>query len=132
MSESPIPILLVEDSQAEARLLVEYLGATGEPFQVTHVAQLGEALAQLSANAFAAVLLDLHMPGMDGYETAQFIRSRKRTARTFGAMCVNPECQQCFTVDTCQYWHWSKSKAMHERGTEHRVYYMNIAEKGVA
>ena len=28
------------------------------------------------------MLIDLHMPGMDGYETAELVRSRKRTSRT--------------------------------------------------
>lgn len=61
---------------------------------------------------------------------AQVTLTRQRTARTFGAQC--PECDQCWTVDTCLSWHWSKSKALHERGTGHRVYYMNIATEGVA
>jgi signal transduction histidine kinase len=40
-----------------------------------------EALKQLLSEEFAVILLDLHMPGMDGYETAAFIRQRKRTSR---------------------------------------------------
>ena len=41
-----------------------------------------EALKRLLTEEFALILLDLHMPGMDGYETAALIRSRKRTADT--------------------------------------------------
>ena len=47
------------------------------------VARSGEeALRRLLTEEFAVILLDLHMPGMDGYETAELIRSRKRTSRT--------------------------------------------------
>ncbi|HEX2727888.1 MAG TPA: response regulator, partial [Beijerinckiaceae bacterium] len=40
-----------------------------------------EALRHLLEGEFAVILLDVFMPGMDGYETAQLIRQRKQTAR---------------------------------------------------
>ena len=41
-----------------------------------------EAMRQLRDGDFAAVLLDLHMPGMDGIETARLIRAQKRSRET--------------------------------------------------
>ena len=38
-----------------------------------------EALQHLLHDDFAVILLDLNMPGMDGYETARPVRARKRT-----------------------------------------------------
>ncbi len=40
-----------------------------------------EALRQLLRGEFAVILLDVYMPGLDGYETAQIIRSREQTKR---------------------------------------------------
>ena len=46
------------------------------------VAESGEeALRHLLKGEFAVILLDVYMPGMDGYETAQIIRSREQTKR---------------------------------------------------
>ncbi|MFN3727096.1 MAG: response regulator [Allosphingosinicella sp.] len=40
-----------------------------------------EALRHLLKGEFAVILLDVYMPGMDGYETAQMVRSREQTKR---------------------------------------------------
>ncbi|MEI7037021.1 response regulator [Fulvimonas yonginensis] len=40
-----------------------------------------EALRHLLKSEFAVILLDVYMPGMDGYETAQIIRAREQTKR---------------------------------------------------
>src|SRR5688500_5026954 len=39
-----------------------------------------EALKLLLDHDYAAILLDVQMPGMDGFETAEFIKGRERTA----------------------------------------------------
>src|SRR5215210_7874165 len=40
-----------------------------------------EALRHLLKGEFAVILLDVYMPGMDGYETAQLIREREQSKR---------------------------------------------------
>lgn len=41
-----------------------------------------EALKQVLKHDFAVILLDVNMPGMDGFETAALIRQRRRSAHT--------------------------------------------------
>src|SRR5438309_921053 len=41
-----------------------------------------EALKQVLQHDFAVILLDVNMPGMDGFETASLIRQRKRSRHT--------------------------------------------------
>src|SRR3954471_21824792 len=46
------------------------------------VARSGEeALRHLLKNEFAVILLDVYMPGMDGYEVAQIVRGRDQSKR---------------------------------------------------
>jgi len=73
-------ILIVDDDERNAFAAVQALEELGHELVVARSGE--EALKRLLDEEFAVILLDLHMPGMDGYETAQFIRSRKRTSRT--------------------------------------------------
>jgi signal transduction histidine kinase/DNA-binding response OmpR family regulator len=79
-TEHPLNILLVDD-HAENLLALE---AMLEPLgQILVKAQSGEdALKCLLRHDFAVILLDVQMPGMDGFETAQMIRGRERSKHT--------------------------------------------------
>jgi PAS domain S-box-containing protein len=73
-------ILVVDDDERNAFAAVEALSELGHELVVARSGE--EALKRLLAEEFALILLDLHMPGMDGYETAALVRSRKRTQHT--------------------------------------------------
>jgi signal transduction histidine kinase/DNA-binding response OmpR family regulator len=78
--EQAINILIVDDraSQRQALgLVVRDLGAN------IHEAGSGrEALRLLLDHDYAVILLDVNMPGMDGFETASIIRQRARSEHT--------------------------------------------------
>ncbi len=70
-------ILIVDDDRVTALALRAALERLEQTVVVVHSGE--EALYQLLHEDFAVILLDLQMPGMDGYETAALIRARKRT-----------------------------------------------------
>ncbi|HEU0087584.1 MAG TPA: response regulator [Pseudonocardiaceae bacterium] len=73
-----IPKVLIVDDRRENLLALEALmqGLAVEPVPVTS----GEAaLKKLLVEEYAVLLLDAHMPGMDGFETASHIKQRERT-----------------------------------------------------
>ncbi|MDA0989661.1 MAG: GGDEF domain-containing response regulator [Verrucomicrobia bacterium] len=75
MSQSPILILLVEDSEGDARLLrMELSTADHESFRVTWLTSLAAALDALKQSRFDALLLDLNLPDCTGLETLARIR----------------------------------------------------------
>src|SRR5258706_16473850 len=66
-------ILLVEDDTRLAEMLSEYLGGAG--FRVT-VAALGTSAMELMASTeYAAVVLDLTLPDMDGLDICRQLRA---------------------------------------------------------
>ena len=69
-------ILLVDDDERNLLALATVLEDLGDVV----LARSGEeALRHLLKGEFAVILLDVYMPGMDGYETAQIIRNREQT-----------------------------------------------------
>jgi PAS domain S-box-containing protein len=74
------PILLVDDQAANLLALEAVLQGLGEPLVRANSGQ--EALRRLRDEDFAAVLLDVRMPGMDGFETARLIRAQRRSRAT--------------------------------------------------
>jgi signal transduction histidine kinase len=75
-----IKILLVDDRPEN---LLAYRAILGELDLELTFADCGEeALKSVLTNDFAVILLDVNMPGMDGFETAAFIRGRKHSSHT--------------------------------------------------
>lgn len=76
-AEALVNILVVDDSPANARVVEVVL----EPLAQNIVrAESGvQALRCLLERDFAVVLLDIQMPGLDGLQTAQLIRTRERS-----------------------------------------------------
>jgi signal transduction histidine kinase len=72
-------ILLVDDRPENLLALEAVLADLG---QIVRACSGEEALRHILHQDFAVVLLDVQMDGMDGFETAQLIRGRKRTRHT--------------------------------------------------
>ena len=68
-------VLLVEDNEFNQIVATELLGVVaGMDVVVAHNGQ--EALEQLQASPFDAVLMDVQMPGMDGHQATALIRAQ--------------------------------------------------------
>ncbi len=74
-----LPKVLVVDDRPENLLAI---GKLLKPLdiEVIKVSSGEEALAQVLRHQFAVILLDVQMPVMDGFETAQLMRANKTTA----------------------------------------------------
>jgi len=68
-------ILIVEDEKALASLLGDYLGADG--FQVEWRGDGPSGLEAALAGGFDLVLLDLMLPGLDGFEVCRRLRAEQ-------------------------------------------------------
>ncbi|WP_348632598.1 ATP-binding protein [Paenibacillus sp. PvR098] len=94
----PIRILLVDDQQENLLALEAVL--EDQNYHLVKAASGEEALRCLLKYEFAVIVLDVHMPGMDGFETAQWIKSREKT-RTVPIIFVTAapdEQEQSFTA----------------------------------
>jgi len=84
LPESPaqdrVKILLVDDTPDNLVSLEAALDGLGQELVLARSGT--EALRHLLDADFAAILLDVKMPDMDGFQTAELIRSRKRSRHT--------------------------------------------------
>ena len=76
-SDEAVPILLVDDQPANLDALEATLASTGCRFVLARTAD--EALLALLDQDFAAIVLDVMMPGMSGFDLATMIKRRERT-----------------------------------------------------
>ncbi len=79
-SQERVKILLVDDKPENLVSLEAALEGLGQ--ELVLAGSGVEALRHLLEDDFAAILLDVKMPDMDGFQTAELIRSRKRSRHT--------------------------------------------------
>jgi signal transduction histidine kinase len=75
--DNPVNILIVDD-HPENLVAIEAV-LTGEPYRLVRAYSGLEALRCLLEEEFAVIVMDVHMPDMDGFETASIIRTREKT-----------------------------------------------------
>jgi two-component system, cell cycle response regulator len=71
---TPLSILVVDDDEIELTLVGDQLETRG--FNVVRASNAKDALALMVEKRFPVLLTDLQMPGMDGIELTQRVRSR--------------------------------------------------------
>src|SRR3979411_2372662 len=79
-TQSAVNVLIVDDDPTKRFALKTVLAPLGEI--LVEASSGADALRQLLRQEFAVVLLDVRMPMMDGFETAQLIRQRPRSELT--------------------------------------------------
>ena len=73
-----IPKILIVDDRVENLIALEKL-LSDLDVEFVRAASGNEALKKILVNDFAIALMDVQMPGMDGFETIEFIRNEEKT-----------------------------------------------------
>ncbi|MEO8806970.1 MAG: response regulator, partial [Burkholderiaceae bacterium] len=76
--DGPINILIVDDEPGNLVVLETVLDDPG--YRLVRAQSADQALLALVEEEFALLILDIRMPGMTGFELAQMIKERKKTA----------------------------------------------------
>ena len=75
----PVNVLIVDDEAKNLMVLETVLDNPG--YRLVRANSGSQALLHLMASEFAVLILDVRMPDMTGFELAQLIKERKKTAR---------------------------------------------------
>ncbi|MFT4022716.1 MAG: ATP-binding protein [Flavihumibacter sp.] len=112
----PVPangrLLVVEDNQLNQRLLTHLLSGWNVSFAIC--SDGNEAIRQLRQQPFDLVLMDIQMPGMDGYTATRFIRNELGLTIPIIAMTAHAlagEKEKCVAAGMNDY----ISKPIHEQ-----------------
>src|SRR4051812_20622606 len=106
MPRRPSNILIVDDQEENLLALEAVLEPLGQ--NLVRAGSGEEALRRLLDDDFACILLDVQMPDMDGFETAEFIKQREKTRNIpiIFLTAIDKEAQQVFrgyTVGAVDY-----------------------------
>ncbi|MFO0887774.1 MAG: response regulator [Isosphaeraceae bacterium] len=75
--DDPINILIVDDEPRNLTVLESVLD--GQGYRLVRAESAEQALLALVMEEFALLVVDIHMPGMSGFELAGMIKQRKKT-----------------------------------------------------
>ena len=91
LSTSPTHVLVVDDEEAVAKMIAQAIKTAHPDFEVTEAHDGFNAGAIIASQSPGIVILDLRMPGMDGYEVCRLIKSQDSTKNsTVLAMTAYP------------------------------------------
>ncbi len=80
-------ILIVDDSPTEALFMSDLLGKRG--FKVSVASNSDQAFARLQAESFDLILMDVVMPGQNGYQATRAIKRDDRFKDIPVIMCTS-------------------------------------------
>lgn len=71
-ADAPARVLMIDDDRKLCRLIRDYLGPMGYSLSAVHTGP--EGVTQAAAESWHAVILDVMLPGLDGFEVLKQIR----------------------------------------------------------
>ncbi|MEO7042781.1 MAG: response regulator [Gemmatimonadaceae bacterium] len=81
MSQQPLRVLVVDDNHDNAEIVRNYLESTND-FVVAVAHDGDDAIARCNHDPFDVIILDVMMPGRDGWEVCRTIKSDPARALT--------------------------------------------------
>jgi CheY-like chemotaxis protein len=92
-------ILLVEDNEINQMLVKYTLSASGADIDICDTGT--QALRRLHDKSYDVILMDIHMPELDGYQTTEIIRNELKLQTPILAMtalAMAGEVEKCMNV----------------------------------
>ena len=91
---TPMPrVLIVEDDEVIAQGMARHLGAAG--FDATWVGNGEQGLARLRYEKPDACVLDLMLPGLDGWKLIETVRAKESRPRSSSSPRAEPSTTAC-------------------------------------
>ncbi|MBF0102416.1 MAG: response regulator [Desulfobacterales bacterium] len=105
-TDSRIEVLVVDDHEINREIVFEILTPKG--IQVTLVKNGYEAIEKIKQNShYALILMDIQMPGMDGFETTRIIREELKLTKlpiiALSALSTDNDISKCFELGMNDY-----------------------------